>query len=162
MIQRVQTLYLFLVVILSAVMFFTPVGEFYNQTTLKVYELTFRGVFLKVDGTQQILENNPSVMSVWGLPILTAVILVIALISIFLYRKRVLQARFNVFNIMLMVGYYALLFFYIWIGKQKLHADESFLCIPSSFPLISIILSALAIRGILKDEALVRSLDRLR
>lgn len=160
MIQRVQTLYLFLVVILSAVMFFTPVGGFYNKTTLEVYDLTFMGVFLQDD--MQTVENNPSVMPVWGLSILTAVIPVIALISIFLYRKRVLQARFNVFNILLMVGYYALLFFYIWIGKQKLHADESFLCIPSSFPLISIILSALAIRGILKDEALVRSLDRLR
>ena len=160
MIQRVQTLYLFLVVILSAVMFFTPVGGFYNKTTLEVYDLTFMGVFLQDD--MQSVENNPSVMPVWGLSILTAVIPVIALISIFLYRKRVLQARFNVFNILLMVGYYALLFFYIWIGKQKLHAEESFLCIPSSFPLISIILSALAIRGILKDEALVRSLDRLR
>lgn len=160
MIQRVQTLYLFLVVILSAVMFFTPIGGFYNKTTLEVYDLTFMGVFLQ--DNMQTVENNPSVMPVWGLSILTAVIPVIALISIFLYRKRVLQARFNVFNILLMVGYYALLFFYIWIGKQKLHADESFLCIPSSFPLISIILSALAIRGILKDEALVRSLDRLR
>lgn len=160
MIQRVQTLYLFLVVILSAVMFFTPIGGFYNKTTLEVYDLTFMGVFLQ--DNMQTVENNPSVMPVWGLSILTAVIPVIALISIFLYRKRVLQARFNVFNILLMVGYYALLFFYIWIGKQKLHADESFLCVPSSFPLISIILSALAIRGILKDEALVRSLDRLR
>ncbi len=160
MIQRVQTLYLFLVVILSAVMFFTPIGGFYNKTTLEVYDLTFMGVFLQ--DNMQTVENNPSVMPVWGLSILTAVIPVIALISIFLYRKRVLQARFNVFNILLMVGYYALLFFYIWIGKQKLHADESFLCIPSSFPLISIILSALAIRGILRDEALVRSLDRLR
>ena len=160
MIQRVQTLYLFLVVILSAVMFFTPIGGFYNKTTLEVYDLTFMGVFLQ--DNMQTVETNPSVMPVWGLSILTAVIPVIALISIFLYRKRVLQARFNVFNILLMVGYYALLFFYIWIGKQKLHADESFLCIPSSFPLISIILSALAIRGILKDEALVRSLDRLR
>ena len=160
MIQRVQTLYLFLVVILSAVMFFTPIGGFYNKTTLEVYDLTFMGVFLQ--DNMQTVENNPSVMPVWGLSILTAVIPVIALISIFLYRKRVLQARFNVFNILLMVGYYALLFFYIWIGKLKLHADESFLCIPSSFPLISIILSALAIRGILRDEALVRSLDRLR
>ncbi len=158
MIQRVQTLYLFLVVILSAIMFFTPVAGFYNKATLEVYELTFRGVFLQ----NATLENASSAMPVWGLSILTAVIPLTALLSVFLYRKRVLQARFNVFNILLMIGYYALLFFYIWIGKQKLHADEFFLCMPSSFPLINIILSVLAIRGILKDEALVRSLDRLR
>lgn len=161
MIQRIQTLYLFIVVILSVVTFFIPTGSFYDTTTLKLYDITFTGVFLH--SNMQNPENiSSAVMSVWGLSVLTAVIPAIAFASIFLYKKRVLQARFNVFNILLMVGYYVLLFLYIWIGKQKLHADVFFWNIPSSFQLINIILTALAIRGILKDEALVRSLDRLR
>jgi hypothetical protein len=56
---------------------------------------------------------------------------------------------------------YGLLFIYLWQSGEKLHAEWS-LEIVSAFPLINIVLNVLAIRSIGKDEALVKSLNRIR
>lgn len=155
MIQRIQTIYLLLVVILGCIQCFYPVAGFIDQTTLHLYDVEFSGVY------QQTVETAESSMSVWGLSVISAVIPAIALATVFLYRKRIVQARFCVFNIILMVGYYAMLFLYLWLGKEKLQADW-FLNITSAFPLVNIVLTFMAIRNILKDEALVRAADRIR
>lgn len=153
MIQRIQTLFLLAVVVLATLQCLFPVAGFFNETTTQLYDLTFTGVFLQ--------NSSESVMQVWALSILTVIIPTVALITIFLYGKRVLQLRFTVFNIFLMIGYYAVLFVYLWFGKQNLGADW-FLNISCSFQLVNVVLSAMAWRAILKDELLVRSLNRIR
>jgi len=60
-----------------------------------------------------------------------------------------------------MLGYYVLLFIYLWQAGEKLNA-EWYLNLVTAFPLINVILSFLAIRSIGKDEALIKSLNRLR
>ena len=98
----------------------------------------------------------------WGLFALTIVISLLALLTIFLFKKRILQIRICVFNAILMLGFYGLFAFFYWdLGNQKEIFSLS-LKIAFSFPLISLILDYLAIRNIGADEALVRSLDRLR
>ena len=92
-----------------------------------------------------------------------AVIALVAFITIFLFRNRILQIRFCIFNAILMIGFYALLGYYYW-NAQKVagaHFDLN-LKIALTFPVVSIILDYLAIRNIGADEALVRSLERLR
>ena len=93
--------------------------------------------------------------------ILLCTIAMLLLISIFLYKKRILQIRLCVFNIVLNVGLIGMIVFYSKIAANAVHAEIEFK-IASVLPLITSILLILAIRAIGKDEALVRSINRIR
>ena len=150
MIQRIQTLYLLAVVALGIVLIWLPVVQFVTPeeaAELHVWELTALG--------------GVPIQGVWGLLVTTLLIPVLALIDIFLYNKRILQARLNIFTVMLCLGYYGVLAIYIWQAKLALGVDWHILpC--ASFPLVCMVLTLMATRRILKDEALVRAADRIR
>ena len=155
MIQRIQTLYLFIIVVLSLFSMFLPFGGFINTTEALHYIINYKGIFLIQASGNEFLQN------VWSLTALSAIIPVLAFITIFLFKKRMLQIRLVIFNMVLMVGYYVLLGIYFWQATTKLNADW-YLEIVTAFPLINLILSYLALRAIGKDEALIKSLNRLR
>lgn len=152
MIQRIQTVYLLIVTMLTGAVLFLPTADFYSLQE-GVFELNYKGL---------IGENGTLITSTWNITLLMAVVLLLSFISIFFYKKRILQIRIIIFNIVLMLGYYALLAYWIFKIKGSLTDAEVSLSLIASFPLINIILSYLAVRAIGKDEALVRSLDRLR
>lgn len=159
MIQRLQTLYLFLVVVCFALLCFLSPMQFMTTEGAEVqhlYEIVFLNVVDVTNAAQPV-----AVMSVWALAVLSIVIPLIALASIFLYKKRIVQARLNVFNIFLMLGYYILLVVYAWFVCQRLDVDW-YLNVSAGIPLIGIVLTFMAIRLILRDEALVRAADRIR
>ena len=155
MIQRIQTLYLLIIVILSCFTLFLSVAGLYNPGETLKYIVDFKGVFLVKTTGNEFIEN------VWALTAISTIIPLITMVTIFLYKNRLLQIRLIIFNIVLMAGFYGLLFIYLWITGEKLHADW-FLEIVSAFPLVNIILSILAIRAIGKDIALIKSLNRIR
>ena len=150
MIQRIQTLYLLTIVILGITLCFQPVLQFVSPeeaAELQVYELSALG--------------GAPLQGVWGLLLTTMLIPLLALIDIFLYKKRVLQARLNIFTAMLCLGYYGVLAIYVWQAKLALGTDWHIL--PwAAIPLVCFVLTLMATRRILKDEALVRAADRLR
>lgn len=150
MIQRVQTLYLLLVVILGTLLcFFSPVE------------------FLMPEGTEYI---SLRVFNKWPLAVMSVAIPLLALVTIFLFRRRLLQARLNIMNVIFCLGYYALVALYVAfvmkgyepIGEQTLAGAEWYLTVWAAIPLVNIVLTMMATRSILKDEALVRAADRLR
>lgn len=155
MIQRIQTLYLLLVVILSGIVLFSAFAGLANTKDALNYVVNYKGIFLVQANGNQFLQN------VWGVTALGAIIPLVALVTIFLYKKRSLQIKLSIFNIVLMAAYYGVLFFYLWQFGSVYHADW-FLEVVTAFPLVNVILSALAIRSIRKDEALIKSLNRLR
>jgi len=150
MIQRIQTLYLLAVVALGIALIWLPVVQFVTPeeaSVLQIWELTALG--------------GVPIQGVWGLLVTTLLIPILALIDIFLYNKRLLQARLNIFTVMLCLGYYGVLAIYIWQAKLALGVDWHILpC--ASFPLVCMVLTLMATRRILKDEALVRAADRIR
>ncbi len=150
MIQRIQTLYLLAIVILGVTLCFQPVLQFVSPeeaAELQVYELSALG--------------GAPLPGVWGLMLATLLIPVLALVDIFLYKKRILQARLNIFTAMLCLGYYGVLAIYVWQAKLALGTDWHLL--PwAAIPLVCFVLTLMATRRILKDEALVRAADRLR
>ena len=152
MIQRIQTLYLLLVVILGIVLCFMPVLQLVTPeeaATLQIWELSAFGF------------HAVPLQGLWGLTVATVLIPLLALVDIFLYKRRILQARLNIFTVMLCLGYYGVLAIYVWLAKTALGVDWHL--IPwASIPLISMILTLMATRAILKDEALVRAADRIR
>ena len=56
MIQRVQTLFLLLIVILSAITFFSPVAGLYNATENIQYLLDYRGIMKSGADTLTLAE----------------------------------------------------------------------------------------------------------
>jgi len=156
MIQRIQTLYLFLAALLSSIMLLIPFTEI--RTQLSYVLDSFYLVSLK-DG--QVFDK----LNVFPLSSLIILVLVLSLASIFLYKKRKLQARITRINLLLNLGIYAMIAFYLLYQTEftfKMFFTLFSWKITISFPLISSIFLYLANRAILKDEALVRSIDRLR
>jgi hypothetical protein len=100
---------------------------------------------------------------VWWLFSLTAIIAVLSAVTIFLFKKRVLQIRICIFNAILLICFYGLFAFTYYLLKEPMGEEATMSVeIALSFPLISLILDYLAIRNIGADEILVRSLERLR
>lgn len=146
MIQRIQTLYLLAIVALGITLCFMPAMQLF--TPEQVYTLGF-------------CSTVPDLPGLWVLSLTTALIPLLALIDIFLYRRRILQARLNIFLACLCLGYYAVLATFVWFAGLNLHTDWQ-VTVWASFPLVSLILTLMATRRILKDEALVRAADRIR
>lgn len=155
MLQRIQTIYLLLVIAVCAVAFFIPTMSF--SAPEAVYTLGMSG-FSKMG------ENGAElIQSTLGLSLMTGIIPLIALITLNLYKKRPLQMRLCVFNMLLMLGYYGLLFFYRYMIMKETASDVIVnMEWPAIMPAVGIVLTYLAFRGIAKDEALVRSMDRIR
>ena len=149
MIQRIQTLYLLAVVALGILLLWLPVVQLVTpeEMDLQLWELSALG--------------GAPLQGIWGLTFTTVLIPLLALIDIFLFKKRLLQARLNIFTVLLCLGYYGVLAIYIWQAKLALGVEWHIL--PwASFPLICLVLTMMATRRILKDEALVRAADRIR
>lgn len=150
MIQRIQTLYLLAIVILGICLIWLPVVELVTPqeaSELQIWELSAVG--------------GAPLQGLWGLLVTTILIPVLALVDIFLFKKRLLQARLNIFLALLCLGYYGVLAIYIWLAKMSMGLDWHIM--PSaSIPLVCFVLTLMATRRILKDEALVRAADRIR
>ena len=140
MLQRIQTVYLLIIVALMVATLFLPLAMLQAGDQFYSFDAT---------GVSTIAAEPELVYPTWGLFALTAVISILALITIF-------------FNAILMLGFYALFGFFVWILKDQLAGAALSVKIALSFPIIALILDYLAIRNIGADEALVRSLDRLR
>jgi hypothetical protein len=147
MIQRIQTLYLLVSVILIGLLFALPFAEISSAGA--IYLFNFKGIIL-----DNVIKEN-------GIAISVLILLVIIMhgIAILNYKKRILQIRLIVFTILLMLGLFGLFLFFTYFSFTN--AQISFK-ISLIFPLIAIILDYLAIRSIGKDEALIRSIDRIR
>ena len=160
MIQRIQTLYLLLVVALGITLCFVPVVQFVtpeDAEVVRAWELTALGM------TETTVTELPAIQlnGLWGLLLASALIPVLALVDIFLYNKRLLQARLNIFTIMLCLGYYGVLAIYIYLAKLMIDVDV-YVMGWACLPLGCLVLTSMATRRILKDEAMVRAADRLR
>ena len=154
MIQRIQTVYLLIIVALITAMFFMPLAIIQIDNMFYSYDAS---------GLNTLTIPSELVYPTWALMALTAIIAIIALITIFLYKKRMLQIRFCIFNAILLIGFYGLFVFFLW----KMSGTSGTFRFANArlalaFPFISLILDYLAIRNIGADETLVRSLNRLR
>ena len=154
MIQRTQTVYLLLSSVLMFLVFMFPLSELLVSENIN-YIFRYRGIYE--------LADNSEILTIPSIPlaIIFGIILIINLISIFLFKNRMLQMRLSIFNIMLMLGSMGLAYFYIYTAFNELNTTLH-ISFAATFPLISAILTYMAFRGIKKDEKLVKSLDRIR
>lgn len=155
MIQRIQTLYLLIAAVLVGLIIFIPMANYLSSGS--EYALTAFGIVSA--------DSGGSIATLPYLAVLAAVAALIPFVTIFLFRNRLLQIRLCIVEIVLLAGVVGLQVYYLYHGGSAFGASDahstsySFVNI---FPLIALILMWLAVRAIGKDEALVRSLDRLR
>ncbi len=97
----------------------------------------------------------------WPLTFLLALVPVLSLAALFLYRKRPLQMRITMIVLLLSLGTLILGAFYVVMFDRKIDITVLWK-VRALFPLVSAILAWLAHRAILRDELLVKSYDRLR
>ena len=147
MIQRIQTIFVLFAEILITSLFFLKFADL--SVNGELFTFNVYGIF---NGDTMIFDGLP-------IMIFTGLILFLHLAIIFMYKKRVLQIRILVFTIILLLGLTGLFFYFIYSGFTDVKVAFK---VPMAFPVIVVILDYLAIRAIGKDEALVRSMDRIR
>jgi len=144
MIQRIQTVYLLLSVTATVALFFFPVWT--NSTV-----------------TEQVSIGSVGAGTHIFLMLFGGITTLIQVITIFLFNQRKRQITFCRISILLNVLFLVLAF--VLINQEKSNSSGfsiQDLRVGAVLPVLSVILLSLAIRNIRKDEALVRSMDRLR
>ena len=153
MIQRIQSFYLFINLVLLVLILFIPLAEFLiNEQVFQFY----------ASGIKEFnIEKSNFFITTYPLLIVYIVVATLTLITIFLYKNRTLQMRLCRLNIMVMFGSFFLYPFYIY----RMVSNESAVWTISYailIPLSTIILFYLALKSIKKDEDLIKSIDRIR
>ena len=137
--QRIQSVYLFLASLVGSSLFALPFASGPTKP---------QGILS--DGYLNINDNI-------GLIILTVLVVVLSLASIFLYNNRVLQMNLGKLNILVTTGLFAFAA-YLFYTIQTIATLGGGLFMP----VLSIIFVTLANKNINKDEKLVRDSNRLR
>ena len=160
MIQRIQTLFLFLVIIAMGVTIGMPLWEQMqtNSGTGDSWNLTAFALN-NFDASGEMIQSS----SKWYIGTLAAFAGLLSLISIFQYANRGRQMLINMLNSLVMVGLVVAVFLTTNGINTEINAQEAgtyqigFWAI-----LVAMVSNMLANRFIRKDEALVRSVDRIR
>lgn len=141
MIQRIQTLWLFLAALLMALIFYFPTYRFSGSSVLP---LTIGNDFLAI--------------------VLAALSIILSIVTIVRFKDRKQQTSLTWLNILLCIGLQIWLFIRINnFTSQPEHVNiPGYYWIGTFIPLAVIILLFMAKSGIRKDEKLVKSLNRLR
>ena len=150
MLQRIQTVYLLLASICMVVSLLTNLATFSVNGEIVRFEAM--GFYL----------NQEIIFSTWGLFVIGNISAILSVLIVFLYKKRMLQIRLAAINIFLILGYYGLIGLYIYMRNPEVNSVFQNIGIGMIMPFVAIILTYLAIRKIGADEALIRSLDRIR
>ena len=160
-IQRIQSLFLLCTAIVNALLFFMPVASLtvpnnftYEFYTTKVVQLGQTPVFIAWN---------------WMSMILTIAIVAVAFGTIFVHKTNTksvkptlfLQLRLSVANIILQLGLIILIWMQLRGRASDLAADWN-ANLSFIFPLIGVIFTWLALRGIVKDITVLKSFDRIR
>jgi amino acid transporter len=164
MIQRIQSVYLLLAAVLHGLLYWVGLASFTGLEATYTFRLTGLSQNTKA-GVVSITGLHP----VWMI-LLNAVIILFIFYVILQFKKRMMQMRLCGFAMLMVAGLLALITFSFdtasGIVAEKTVADgqaaEVMYGLGFLIPVISMILIFLAISGIKKDEALVRSADRIR
>ena len=144
MIQRIQTLYMFIAAIASGVLIFF----------LSLWKDVSGNEFLVLD----LLGEDSFLMKM--IPVLFLLSAVLSLLSILMFRTRKKQFVLNRLNILINLILLGVLIYHLLTLSGETKVSEK--GIGAVLPVIVILFLAIANRAIKKDEDLVKSVDRLR
>jgi len=155
MLQRIQSIYLFLAGLAIFALYLFPLAHnvYVGGTPINI---TVTGTYQDVSGQQQIKDHFVALSAV------TAIMGIIPLIIIFLFKNRKQQIALCYSAILVIIGYS------FWIAQTAKSVTGGVTLAASNFGIglflcpVSILLLILAIKNIQRDEKLIKSADRLR
>jgi hypothetical protein len=157
MIQRKQTLYLFVAGLITVILLFITFGNL--STDLAYYKYT---AFSVRDGT----PDHTFIVSTIGNALLLMGTSVLSFITIFLYKKRKIQLQLISLNmVVVLLAIFSIMYIYPKFVFPK-NINLAGAIIDYNYTILISFVSAVSLyfakKAVLKDEALVRSMDRLR
>jgi hypothetical protein len=155
MLQRIQSVYLLLVFLFAVLFAVLPLAHFSGDEPMFSLKLITSNSFFNETAFSPV-------WTVWVLIIVWATNLLITVFMTFQYRKRLVQIKLGKLNMLLHVGLILVTFFFLDGLRNQLDSIELTYGAGVLFPVISLIFILMAIKAIKKDEALVRSADRIR
>ena len=158
MIQRIQSLYLLLVVVSGVCLFFLPfasVNYSANITSFKLLKLM--DIFIYED---TVVKTSTKLF----LPaIINTVLLTLSLITLFIFKNRRMQLMLCKLMLLLFSLFTALVFYNAEMLTEPQGATTKIIYHAGTYmPVISLVLIYMAYKAILKDDELVKSADRIR
>lgn len=156
MIQRIQTVYIFLACLFIALMFFFPIAGYYGEMHTLMFSVL--GVENMVPDSGQIFKPY------FTLPLVFFIvsISIIGFTTILLFKNRARQIMLIKLNILLSIILIIGIFIIYSRMIQSVVVVSEVFKTAAFFPLITLIFFVLAYRAVKKDDKLVRSADRLR
>lgn len=154
MIQRIQTLYLFVTAALMAVALFVPLAWFAGEAgEFKLYAFHLE------------TTDGEAVQSTVYMGIVMTMACVLPFVTLLLYKRRLLQIRLCVVEMVLLAGALAMEGIYYFLSyrffsEMTFHMQGFRPAI--ALPLVCLLLVYLATRAIFRDELMVRAADRIR
>ncbi|MBA3829508.1 MAG: DUF4293 domain-containing protein [Taibaiella sp.] len=145
MIQRLQSVWMLLAALLCACLFLV---DFYS----------FHSMVNGVDTVSHVRINDfyPGLL-------LALVVILLPLVAIFMYSNRKRQITMLVMNLLVLIGFVSLMFMHVNnMTTTMAPVTNGNYGAGAIIPVVCIILMIMALRGVRKDEKLVRSQDRLR
>ncbi len=147
MIQRKQTLFLLTAAILMILTLFTPF--------ISSGDIHFTAFDFSATGVEQKIQVFP-------IGIYIIIIAVLQLFTIMLFKNRKIQMRFTMFDLILSLGFYGILYFYHTMISNIVELDFKNYSFALIAPLLAAIFDFMAYGGIKKDEKIIRDSERLR
>ncbi len=154
MIQRIQSIWLLISAIASGFLVKGGIINFIDATGQK-YFTGFSGISKFADTGQELIVRSIPLAA------LIIVIILLSVVSILLFKSRQVQKVFTLVLVALSLCLIILVTYYSYILLKNYGAE----LIPGfkmALPVIILIAAILAYRGILRDDRLVKSYDRLR
>jgi hypothetical protein len=158
MIQRIQSLFLLVAIAAMVLLAFFPMASFYSDTGIYV---------LGISGLDSLTPGNEVPFVTWffyPLPVVAALIIILDVVALLAYKKRLRQIRILQGTILLTILFVVgIMFYYVPAIEENTGTVVDYRDSTGIYlPLISLVFSLLAQHYIKKDEKLVRSVDRLR
>ncbi|GHU85441.1 hypothetical protein FACS1894153_0670 [Bacteroidia bacterium] len=153
MFYRNQNYLLILVAICGILFYIMPFAKFdYHELPCSIGVLGFRG-----------FELSSGNYIFWILRLFASAFVILAIVSLSLYKKRMLQLKFVMFTFLSNILLIGMNFFSIeLLTKQIQYTGKVEYSLWIYIPIVTILFISMAQRGIKKDETIARSLDRLR
>ncbi len=159
MLQRIQTVFLLIIVALMTLYLFFPIWIGTSENGSIAHQIF--GLFHYQNNEnvpEELVEYLPFAVS----GILGGLAIVISLVETFAYKNRSTQIKLGALNALVLAGSLATGLWFTNQAIQNWTDIQGQYGIGVIFPVIALICNMLANRFIRKDEKLVRSMDRIR
>ena len=156
MIQRVQSIYLLVVTILMSFLLIMPYA---SMELPGDQQLLFKSAGIQLISTANVVSVYNSTIPLISLVVIAGIY---SFCIIFFYNYRILQIRLILVNLVLIVFLIIIMLYHCFDAKSDFEGEKLLFRIGMSFPVICLVFSFMAIRGIRHDEMLVNSYNRIR